>query len=97
MKLRLGVIGGGFGRTVVIPAARQIPELEVSGICTRTPESAKEIATVFSLPFHTSDWRQMLTQKFDLFYVGVPPLVQEDILEELISLKFPLSAKSPWA
>ena len=94
-KLRLGVIGGGFGKNVVIPAAKQIPELEVAGICTRTPESAQQIAAKFSIPFHCSEWRKMLQQKFDLMYVGVPPLVQEEILEELVERKIPFLCEKP--
>jgi predicted dehydrogenase len=93
--LTLGVIGGGFAKSVVIPAALEIPELTVAGICTRTPEKAAETAKQFSIPYQTTDWRKILDQKFDLYYVGVPPLVQEDILEELVKLKTPFLCEKP--
>jgi predicted dehydrogenase len=95
MKLKLAVIGGGFAKNVVIPSARGIPELQVAGICTRRLENATSIASQFDIPFSTDDWRKIVDQKFDLYYVGVPPLIQEDIIEQLVERGIPFLCEKP--
>jgi predicted dehydrogenase len=59
--LKVGVVGGGFGRTHIL-AYRATPGVEVSAFCQRTKASAQNIAREFNIPLVFTDYREMLSQ-----------------------------------
>jgi predicted dehydrogenase len=60
-KLKIGVVGGGFGRTH-IAAYRATPGVEVAAFCQRTKASAEEIARNFDIPQVFTNYREMLAR-----------------------------------
>ena len=60
-KLKIGVVGGGFGRTHIL-AYRVTPGVDVTAFCQRTKTSAEEIARNFAIPQVFTDYREMLAR-----------------------------------
>ena len=60
-SLRLGVIGVGFGATVQIPGF-QSEGVEVTAVCARRRERAKEAAERFHIPGVYDDYHEMLRE-----------------------------------
>ncbi|MSP79383.1 MAG: Gfo/Idh/MocA family oxidoreductase [Dehalococcoidia bacterium] len=84
-KLRVGVIGVGFGATVHIPAF-QSEGLEVVAVCTRREERAKEAAAKFKIPHVYTDYRKMLEQKdIDVVSVVTPHALHREHAEATLA------------
>ena len=74
MKLRVGVIGTGFGAEVQIPAFLAHPRVEVVAIASGTPGRAREVAGRFEIPHAFDDYRAMVaTAELDLVSITSPP------------------------
>ena len=58
-RVRIGVVGVGFGSQVHIPAF-QAEGLDVVAVCARHEERAHEAAAQFGIPHAFSDYREML-------------------------------------
>jgi predicted dehydrogenase len=59
--IKVGVVGGGFGRTHIM-AYQATPGVEVSAFCQRTKTSTEKIAREFGIPHVFTDYRKMLDQ-----------------------------------
>ncbi|HEY7322896.1 MAG TPA: Gfo/Idh/MocA family oxidoreductase [Candidatus Binatia bacterium] len=59
--LKVGVVGGGFGRTHIL-AYRATPGVEVTAFCQRTKVSAERIGREFGIPHVFTDYREMLSR-----------------------------------
>jgi predicted dehydrogenase len=57
--IKVGVVGGGFGRTHLL-AYRRTPGVEVTAFCQRTKAKAEQIARDFGIPHVFTDYREML-------------------------------------
>jgi predicted dehydrogenase len=57
--IKVGVVGGGFGRTHIL-AYRTTPGVEVTAFCQRTKAKAEQIAREFGIPHMFIDYREML-------------------------------------
>ncbi len=74
-KVRVGVIGVGFGARVHIPAF-QSEGLEVVAVCARRSERAREAAERFGIPQAFTDHREMLQMDgLDAVSVAGPPVL----------------------
>ena len=72
-KIRVGVIGVGFGTAVQIPGF-QSEEVEVMAVCSRRPERAAQAAQEFGIPHVFSDYRDMLQlDQLDAVSIVTPP------------------------
>ncbi len=59
--LKVGVVGGGFGRTHIL-AYRATPGVEVTAFCQRTKAKAAQIGREFGIRNVFTDYREMLEQ-----------------------------------
>src|SRR5688572_2339440 len=59
-RIRVGVIGTGFGSTVHIPALQQVNEVDVVAVCSRRPERAHLAAAQHGLRLAVSDHRELI-------------------------------------
>ena len=72
-KLRVGVIGVGFGTTVQIPGF-QSEGIEVAAVCSRREERSAQAAKEFQVPYYFTDHRKMLDSKLiDAISIVTPP------------------------
>jgi predicted dehydrogenase len=74
-RLRVGVIGTGFGALVQIPAFRAEPRAEVVAVASGTPGKARRVAEALGVPHSFDDWTQLVTADLDLVSITTPPVL----------------------
>lgn len=73
-KLRVVILGTGFGRTVQAPCVQRHPGFELAAVVGRDPAKTAAIAAEFGIPDHGSDWEAVLDRvRPDLVSVATPP------------------------
>jgi predicted dehydrogenase len=72
-KLRVGVIGTGFGSLVQIPAFRAHPRVEVVAVASGQPGKARTVADRFGIPHAFDDYAALATADLDLVSITAPP------------------------
>lgn len=72
-ELRVGLIGTGFGGSVVLPALRQVPGVQVTAVCTAHLDRAKAFAGQHGIPVATDDVSELVSGDVDLVTVCTPP------------------------
>jgi len=73
-KIRVAVIGTGFGTTVHVPAFQSCADTEVVAIVSGREERAREAAAKFNIPHWFTDYRQVVTRSdVDLVSISTPP------------------------
>lgn len=96
--LRVGVVGGGYGQAVQVPAFRSVPGVSVDAICATTTERARVFADRLGIPRATGDWRELVRDPaLDIVSVSVPPPVQVPILLAAIAAGKHVFAEKPLA
>jgi len=76
--VRMGVIGGGFGRAVHLPGWLAASRVEVVGIATQRPEQARRIAADCSLSKSFDTWQQLVEcPDIDAVSIATPPALHE--------------------
>jgi predicted dehydrogenase len=72
-RLRVGVIGTGFGSLVQIPAFHAHPRVEVVAVASGTPGKARAVAERFGVPQAFDDWAALVAADLDLVSITAPP------------------------
>jgi predicted dehydrogenase len=81
-SISIGIVGAGFGQHVHLPAFRTDNRCQVVGVCARTSERAREVATCQAIPKAFGDWREMVADPgIAVLSVAVPPAQQADIVQ----------------
>jgi predicted dehydrogenase len=79
-RLKVGVIGTGYGAEVHIPGLKQLPDVNVVAVCATSKDRALRTAHQFRLPEHYDDYREMLHRAdLDAVTIAVPPSQQHQI------------------
>ena len=79
-SIRVGVVGAGFGRQVLVPAFRTDPRCEVTMLCASSGSSASAAAVALGIPQATADWRELVAcDQVDAVAIAVPPPLQPRI------------------
>jgi len=96
-KLRIGVVGVGFGAQVQIPGF-QSEGLKVVAVCTRHKDRAKYVADQFKIPFYFSNYRQLLEmQDLDAVSVVTPYSYHREISEATLEAGKHIICEKPFA
>jgi predicted dehydrogenase len=72
-RLRVGVIGTGFGALVQVPAFRAHPRVDVVAVASGTPGKARAVADRFGVPRAFDDWTALVASDVDLVSITAPP------------------------
>jgi predicted dehydrogenase len=72
-RLRVGVIGTGFGSLVQIPAFRAHPRVEVVAVASGTPGKARKVADGFGVRHAFDAWEPLVQSDLDLVSITAPP------------------------
>lgn len=73
-KIRVGVIGTGFGTIVHIPAFQSCADTEMVAVCSAREERARETAAKFDIPNWSTDYKAMVARDdIDLVSISTPP------------------------
>jgi predicted dehydrogenase len=76
-RLRVGVIGTGFGSLVQIPAFRAHPRVELVAVASGTPGKAGQIAKAMGIPHAFDDWTKLVSADLDLVSITTPPVLHQ--------------------
>lgn len=97
-KLRVGIIGSGFGLYGLLPAFYSINNCQVVAICGKKTERLLNYSKSIGLKNIYADWQKMLKkEKLDAVAVAVPPSVQPQIAFAAMQKRFHVFAEKPLA
>ena len=98
MKVRLAVVGSGFGLYGLLPAFQQIPECVITGICGKNSERMIDYCRKTSVPKIFQDWRELIEEsKPDAVAVAVIPRYQYEIIMYALQRGISVFAEKPLA
>lgn len=85
-KVRVGVIGAGFGANVQVPGYQACPDAQVVAVCASRRERAEEVAQRFKVPHALSDYRELCRMKeVDLISVASPTYLHHPMVMEAVA------------
>jgi predicted dehydrogenase len=97
-KLKVGVVGIGFGQQVIIPAFRADARCEVVALCAKTPERARRVADRLGVPRAHGDWREIVADsEIGAIAVAAPPLVQPAVVMAALARRKHVFCEKPLA
>src|SRR4030095_8515278 len=95
--IKVGVVGGGFGRTHLL-AYRKTPGVEVTAFCQRTKSKADQMARDFRIPRVFTDYREMLAHSdLDAVSLTTPTNVHLDMAYDAFSRGVSVLCEKPLA
>lgn len=79
-KIRIGIIGTGFARTVQIPAFQKLKDAEIVSVASARSENAEKTARDFNISHFTGDWRETISRDdVDLVCITTPPVFHREM------------------
>jgi len=79
-KVRIGIIGTGFAKTVQIPAFQKIIGAEVVSVSSARLENAERVARDFNIAHYTDNWRETIgNEAVDLVCITTPPVFHKEM------------------
>jgi predicted dehydrogenase len=95
-KLRVGVIGGGYGRNHIL--AYRASGAEVAAFCQRSEAAAMKIAREFDIPNVLTDYRELLAlDGLDAVSIAAPPHLHCPIAVEALARGLHVLCEKPLA
>ena len=80
-RLRVGIVGLGFGATVHLPAFLETPGVEVTAVADSGSGNAQRVAHAFGILNAFGDWESLLkNNRIDALSVATPPVYQAEIV-----------------
>ncbi|HJQ34118.1 MAG TPA: Gfo/Idh/MocA family oxidoreductase, partial [Pyrinomonadaceae bacterium] len=97
-KIRVAVVGTGFGRYGLIPAFGLDPRCEVVAVCSTSRARAAEVAESLGVPSAYGDfWEMFESADFDAVAVATPPAAQEEIVGLALARAKAVFTEKPFA
>lgn len=85
-KIRVGIVGIGFGQQVHLPAFQSHPSCQVVAICASNQSRALRASARHSVEKSYGDWRELVKDAdVDVVSIATPPFVQPEIAIEALS------------
>jgi len=98
MEIRLGVVGCGYGKSVIVPASRADARCRVTAIAAGSLNSARLAASELGIARAYEDWRSLVADSsVDAIAVATPPHIQPEIIQGSLQAKKPVFAEKPLA
>lgn len=95
-SLRVGVIGGGYGRNHIL--AYRASGVEVAAFCQRSKEAAAAMAREFAIPHVFTDYRDLLAlDGLDAVSIATPPNLHCPITVEAVARGLHVLCEKPLA
>lgn len=96
-RVRVGIIGTGFGQNVHLPAFRTHPECEVVALCGSRMEHVRDIAARHGVAGVFDNWRELLRADVDAVSLAVPPALQFEIALQAVAAGKAIFCEKPLA
>ncbi len=95
-KLRVGIVGAGFGQNVHLPAFRLLPDCEVVALLASSFEKTKALAQKLNIPEVYESWQELLEQgRLDILCISTLPGLQAEILAKALMMNLKIVAEKP--
>ncbi len=95
-KIRIGIIGTGFGAKVHAPAMKHHEKFEVIAISGRNQEKTERIANELQIPQFYTNWKQMIKEeKLDAVSVSTPPYLHYNMGKRVLKNGLHLLLEKP--
>lgn len=84
MALKIGLIGAGrMGQVFAQTLAYNISEVDLAGVADHNPQTAAETASRLGVPFHTSDYRELLhREEIEAVVIATPTRTHAEVIIE---------------
>lgn len=97
-KLRIGIVGAGYGSYGLLPAFRRDKRCEVAAIATSSEETARRAAAKLGIPRAFGCWEDLVeSEHVDAVAIATPPVFQPTIALAAFSIGKPVFAEKPMA
>ncbi len=96
-KLRVGVVGTGFGTTVQIPAFRAHPRVEVVAVASGQPGKARKVADAFGIPHAFDASGNLAAADLDLVSITTPTHLHHPMTMAALAAKRHVLCEKPMA
>lgn len=96
-RVRVGVVGLGFGQQVHVPAFRTHPGCAVVALCGTRLDRARDVAARLGVPTAYGSWQELLAQSLDAVAIAAPPAVQYEIARAALAAGIAVFAEKPLA
>jgi len=97
-RIRIGIVGIGFGQQVHVPAFRSVDDCDVAAICASDSERAARAASRLDVPRSFGDWRDLVSDpEVDVVSIATPPALQVEIAKQALTLRKPVFCEKPLA
>ncbi len=97
-RIRVGVIGTGFGTAIHVPGFQALPDFEVTAICSGREARAREAAEKYHIPFWTADYRRLLERPdVDAVAIVAPPYLHREMTLAAIEARKHVLCEKPMA
>src|SRR3990170_3737402 len=84
-RIRIGVVGIGFGQHVLVPSFREDARCEIAAICATSRERASRVAERLGIPAAYGGWEEMVAASgIDAVAIAAPPFLQPGIVLEAV-------------
>ncbi len=98
MQIRLGIIGCGYGKNVVVPAFRADARCRIVSIAAAKIDSAQSAATQLGIEHAYGDWRRLVEDPaVHAVVVATPPVAQPEIVLGALRSRKAVFAEKPLA
>jgi predicted dehydrogenase len=97
-KLRVGIIGIGFGLRTQLPALRAAERVEVVAIASSSADKAKQVAAEQGIAAGYGDYREMLVrERLDLVCIATPPYLHHEMVLAVAAAGVNIICEKPFA
>lgn len=97
MKVRVAVVGSGFGLYGLLPAFQQIPECVITGICGKSSGRMIDYCRKTSVPRNFQNWRELIQEsKPEAVAIAVIPRYQYEIIKYALERGISVFAEKPF-
>ena len=95
-KIRVGIVGIGFGQQVHLPVFQAHPQCDVVGLCASSYERALAVATTRGVSHAFENWQQLVdSSEIDVVSIATPPSKQPDIIRVCLVKGKPVFCEKP--
>jgi len=96
--IKIGLMGTGFGKRVMLPAFAACEGAELVAVCSRNPENAQQAASEFDIPNAYSDYEKMLEAvPLDLVLITTPPALHWSMTRQALDKGIHILCEKPTA
>src|SRR4051794_36757263 len=97
-KVRVAIVGLGFGQSVALPAFAADPRCEVMALCASTTEHARQVAAKKSIGKAYGDWRELAADpEIGAVAIATLPSLQPEIALAMLAAGKAVLCEKPLA